>query len=150
MPFETFVHACTLTLPLPSPPPPKNVRLGLLVNLQKNTLPPPPPPAKNWILCQKIHLPLPPPPPHSPRPHTPPPHPAQFFLIWIICLSVSVFFYKLTKNPNLKRSSFFSFLFFSFFFAGVGWGVNIMYRCLKWHFYSSKNTNVPSYSEIHA
>ena len=29
-------------------------------------------------------------------------------------------------------------------------GVNIMYTCLKWHFYSSRNTNVPSYSEIHA
>ena len=33
---------------------------------------------------------------------------------------------------------------------GGGGGVNIMYKCLKWHFYSSRNTNVPSYSEIHA
>ena len=31
-----------------------------------------------------------------------------------------------------------------------GGGVNIMYKCLKWHFYSSRNTNVPSYSEMHA
>ena len=28
--------------------------------------------------------------------------------------------------------------------------VNIMYNCFKWHFYSSRNTNVPNYSEIHA
>ena len=34
--------------------------------------------------------------------------------------------------------------------AGGGGGVNIMYICLKWHFYSSRNTNVPNYSEIHA
>ena len=35
----------------------------------------------------------------------------------------------------------------------AGWGeggVDIMYKCLKWHSYSSRNTNVPSYSEIHA
>ena len=29
-------------------------------------------------------------------------------------------------------------------------GVNIMYKCFKWHFYSSRNTNVPNYSKIHA
>ena len=58
------------------------------------------------------------------------------------------FFYKLTKNPNLN--------FFFFFFLGGGGGevaegrVNIMYKCFKWHFYSSRNTNVPDYSEIHA
>ena len=28
--------------------------------------------------------------------------------------------------------------------------MNIMYKCLKWHFYSSRTTNVPNYSEIHA
>ena len=33
--------------------------------------------------------------------------------------------------------------------AGVG-GVNIMYKCFKCHFYSSRNTNVQNYSEIHA
>ena len=33
---------------------------------------------------------------------------------------------------------------------GCGGGVNIMYKCLKWHFYSSRNTSVPNYSEIHA
>ena len=46
----------------------------------------------------------------------------------------------------------------SFFFLGGGGGggggggvcVNIMYKCLKWHFYSSKNANVLNYSEIHA
>ena len=52
------------------------------------------------------------------------------------------FFYKLTNNPNL------------FFFLGGGGGggvvvggggVNIM---SKWHFCSSRNTNVPDYSEI--
>ena len=31
-----------------------------------------------------------------------------------------------------------------------GAGVNIMYKCLKWHFCSSRTTNVPNYSEIHA
>ena len=34
--------------------------------------------------------------------------------------------------------------------AGGGGGVNIKYKCLKWHFYSSRNTNLPNYSEIHA
>ena len=33
--------------------------------------------------------------------------------------------------------------------AGGG-GVNTMYKWLKWHFYSSRNTNVPNYSDIHA
>ena len=31
-----------------------------------------------------------------------------------------------------------------------GAGVDIMYKCLNWHFYSSMTTNVPNYSEIHA
>ena len=42
------------------------------------------------------------------------------------------------RNPNL-------------FLGGWGCGgrgVNIMYKCLKWHFYSSRNSNVPNYSEI--
>ena len=54
-----------------------------------------------------------------------------------------IVFYKLTKN---------SFFFFGGGGGGVvaGRGVNIMYNCLKWHFYSSRNTNVPNYSEIHA
>ena len=34
--------------------------------------------------------------------------------------------------------------------AGLWRGVNIRYKYLKWHFYSSRNTNVPNYSEIHA
>ena len=34
---------------------------------------------------------------------------------------------------------------------GCGWkGVNIMYKSFKWHFYTSKNKNVPNCSEIHA
>ena len=43
-----------------------------------------------------------------------------------------------------------------FFFGGEGGGgegegeVNIMSKCFKWHFYSSRNTNVPNYSKIHA
>ena len=32
----------------------------------------------------------------------------------------------------------------------AGAGVNIMYKCLKWPFCSSRTTNVPNYSEIHA
>ena len=54
-------------------------------------------------------------------------------------------FSQVTKNPNL--------IFFFFWGGGGGGGgggVNIMYSCLKWHLYSSKNTNVPNYSEIHA
>ena len=42
------------------------------------------------------------------------------------------------RNPNL---------FFFFFFGGGDGGVvgvNIMYTCLKWHFYSSRNSNVPN------
>ena len=34
--------------------------------------------------------------------------------------------------------------------GGVAGGSDTMYKCLKWHFYSSRNTNVPSYSEIDA
>ena len=60
---------------------------------------------------------------------------------------------KLTKDPNLKKSSFF------FFLGGGGrggggvvglGGVNIMSKCFEWHFDSSRNTNGPNYSEIHA
>ena len=41
------------------------------------------------------------------------------------------------------------------YYRGGGGGcggavVNIMYKCLKWHFYSSRTTNVLNYSEIHA
>ena len=62
----------------------------------------------------------------------------------------------MTKNPYIKN--------LVLFFKGGGGGgrggggeagcggagVNIMYKCLKWHFYSSRTTNVPNYSEIHA
>ena len=45
--------------------------------------------------------------PPSPRLHTPPPTPRPIFcLIWIICQLDSElvnFFYKLTKNPNIKK-----------------------------------------------
>ena len=61
-------------------------------------------------------------PPLSPFAQTTPPTPPNFFLIWIICQLDSVlvnFFYKLTKNPNLKKS-FLLLLFF--FFAGGGGG----------------------------
>ena len=97
MTFATFVHARTCTPPPPPPPPPPIKNLD---SLSKNSLITNPPPL----------YPPRPPPPHSPRPHTPtpPPHPVQFFfLIWIICQLDSVlvyFFYKLTKNPNLKKS----------------------------------------------
>ena len=129
------------------------------------TKPPPPPPTKKKFCCQirilcqimEKYLPLKKmdslsnkftSPPHSPRTHTPPPTPAHFFfLIWIICQLDSVlvnFFYKLTKNPNIKKN-----LNFRARGAGGRAGVNIMYKCLKWHFYSSRTTNVPNYSEIH-
>ena len=32
----------------------------------------------------------------------------------------------------------------------AGGGMDIMYKCLKWHFYSSRNTTVPNCSKIHA
>ena len=136
--------------PYPTPPPPpakKNCQIRIPCQFKENY-----PPLKKWILCQK-NLPLPhlPPPAHSPRPHTPPPTPRPiFFLIWIICQLdlMYVFFYKLTKNLNIKKTSFFIFR------AGRGcggeWGLNIMYKCKRWHFYSSRNTNVPNYSEMRA
>ena len=50
------------------------------------------------------------------------------------------FFYKLTNDPNIKKNLFFR--------RGGGGGVvagrvNIIDKCLKWHFYSSRTTNVP-------
>ena len=76
-----------------------------------------------------------------------------------------VFFYKLTKNPNL--TIFFSFFFFFFFFfgggggggglsKGMGWGggggdkCTYMNKCFKWYFYCSRKTPVQNYFEIHA
>ena len=61
-------------------------------------------------------------------------------------------FLQIDRESKYKKSFFF---FFFFFFWGGGGGcgragVNIMYKCLKWHFYSSRTTNVPNYSEIHA
>ena len=106
------------------------------------------PALKNGYFVKKNHLP---PLPHSPRPHTPPPTPRLIFLlIWIICQFdfVSVIFLQIDKESN-----------FFFFLGGGGGGaggvcggvcVNIMNICLKWHFCSSRNTNVPNYSEIHA
>ena len=55
-----------------------------------------------------------------------------------------VIFLQIDKESKSKKV---------FFGGGVvvaGRGVYIMYKCLKWHFYSSSNTNVPNYSEIHA
>ena len=55
----------------------------------------------------------------------------------------SVFFYKLTSNPNLT--------FFFFFFLGGGGGgrggegegkCTCMNKCFKWHFYSPRRTPV--------
>ena len=59
-----------------------------------------------------------------------------------------VIFYKLSKNP--EESNIFFFFFLGGGGGGCSGGVNILYKCLKWHFYSSRNTNVPNYSEIHA
>ena len=149
MPFETFVHACTLTLPPPFSPPPR-------------PLPPPPrpgkkcqiripcqfiekyplPPKKKWILCQKNSLTTP---PTSTRPdhtHLPPTRP--FFsdlAILIICQLDSVlviFFYK-SKSKKI--------IFFRGGCRGGGRGGSDhnVHKCFKWHFYSSRNTNVPDY-----
>ena len=55
------------------------------------------------------------------------------------------FFLQIDKESKYKK------IFFSGWVGGCGGaGVNIMYKCLKWHFYSSRTTNVPNYSEIHA
>ena len=57
-----------------------------------------------------------------------------------------VFFYKLTRNPNLTKNLFF----FFFFLGGGGEGKYMcMNKCFKWHFYSSKRTPVQNYFEIH-
>ena len=60
--------------------------------------------------------------------------------IWILCqlgpVLVMIFLQIRIKNPNLKKIIF--------------TGLNIMNRCFKWHFYSSRRTIVPNYSEIHA
>ena len=56
------------------------------------------------------------------------------------------FFDKLTKKyPNLKKC----------WWAGGGGrggggGGGLVNKCFKWHFFSSKRTIVPNYSEIHA
>ena len=52
-----------------------------------------------------------------------------------------IFFLKLTNNPNIICVCVCG--------GGGGGGVNVMYKCFKWHFYSSRNTNVPDYSEIY-
>ena len=58
-----------------------------------------------------------------------------------------VYFLQIDKESKSKNNFFF---FFGGGGGGLAGGVNIMYKCLKWHYYSSRNTNVPSYSEIHA
>ena len=58
-------------------------------------------------------------------------------------------FLQIDKESKYKKKIF-------FFMGGGGGGgcggagVDIMYKCLKWHFYSSRTTHVPNYSEIHA
>ena len=142
----TYTYSSPSLYPPPPPPPPsppakkKIVRLGFFCQFIEKY-----PPLKKWNhLCPKKSLTNP---PNSPRPHTPPPNPAHFFfLIWIICRLE--FFYKLTKNPNIKKNLFFRGG--RAVVAGRGSCVNIMFKCLKWQFYSSRNTNVLNYSEIHA
>ena len=73
-----------------------------------------------------------------------------------------IFYYKLTRNPNLTKNLFFLFLFFFFFSWGGGGGGGVgggrskgrgqgkctcMNKCFKWHFYSS---TVENHFEIHA
>ena len=71
-----------------------------------------------------------------------------------------VIFLQIDKESKSKKSFYFILFIYLFFFFGGGggvvvagggmMGVNIMYKCFKWHFYSSRNTNVPNCSEIHA
>ena len=70
VPFETFVHARTLTLPLPfTPTPQKKCQVRIRCPfIEKYT----PSPRKKKILCQKLLLPLTPPPTHT---HTRPARP---------------------------------------------------------------------------
>ena len=113
MPFKTFVHVRLLALP---PPPPqkkkkkKKKRFGSLVNLieKKSLLLSQPHPPHFFlqilILCEKKSLTIYPPPP-SPR--TLPPLKVMFFNFEFFAslskkVSISDFFNKLTKNPNLK------------------------------------------------
>ena len=96
MPFETFVHACTLSLPLPLPPPPPQKKKKAFCQIrfpcqfieeEPHTPPHPPPPP-------------PPPPTHTPRPFF---SDLNYLPNWF---SVSELFYKLTKNQNLKQTIF--------------------------------------------
>ena len=59
-----------------------------------------------------------------------------------------VFFLQIDEESKYKKTSFF--IFRAGRGCGGGWGVNIMYKCKRWHFYSSRNTNVPNYSEMRA
>ena len=57
-------------------------------------------------------------------------------------------FLQIDKESKSKKNLFFfSHVFFFCGGGGGGGGVNIMYKCFKWHFYSSRNTNVPNYFE---
>ena len=132
MSFETFVYVRTLTLSPPPhlPPPQKKSDLDslsickLIKEIPQSPPHSPPPPLRIfifqiWILCQKKnHLPLPPTATPQDPSTLPPPPSAQFFSdIWILCQLDSVLVIFLQIDN------------------------------FKWHFFSSRRTTVPNYSE---
>ena len=73
----------------------------------------------------------------------------HFFFFFFFCVCVwggGVFFYKLTRNPNLTI--------FVCVWGGAGEGGGgkcmCMNKCFKWQFYSSRRTPVQNHFEIHA
>ena len=108
---------------------------------------------KIGFFVKKIHLPLSP--PLAQTTHTSP-NPAHFFLIWIICQLDSGLVIILQIDKDSKSKIIFFFFFFFFWGGGGGGGgcgvggCEHNVQCFKWHLYSSMNTNLPNYSEIHA
>ena len=110
------VNLPSLPSPTPPPPPPQKCQIRILCQFVKKIRPPPP---EKKLDSLSKNLPTTNPPTTQTTHTSPTPRPI-IFLIWIICQLDSVlvyFFYKLTKNPNLKKS-FFS----TFFFGGGGGG----------------------------
>ena len=112
--------------PARAPPPPphthtqkkkKKKRFFFQIRISCQFIEKHPPQKKMDSLSKKNHLPLPPPPLAQTTHTSPPPHPffsdLDYLPTWF---SVREFFYKLTKNPNLKQS----------FFGGGGEG------CCSW------------------
>ena len=68
----------------------------------------------------------------------------RFIVLWYY-IYINDQSYELNIIIDKDVFFFFFFFFFGFIFGEggvVGGGVNIMHKCFKWHFYSSKNTKI--------